>query len=101
MIRNHVVRSRWTEEGRKAHVSLPCEPWRVPLPQIRGAKPETPPPVQSIADRFSQFWTEAEILRLVVMSDQGMSRSEMAARLGRSENAVKNKLSRIRKNSHE
>jgi DNA-directed RNA polymerase specialized sigma24 family protein len=93
MIRHHTIQSKWTDEGHRAIISLPCEPWSQP------AQPSEPAPV-SVAiekDQFRKNWTDADIETLRKLHSRGLSLREIGQYMGRSKSSVEGKLRRMRK----
>jgi hypothetical protein len=87
MIRHHTLQSKWTDEGNRAVVSLPCEPWEKPTHALRG----------TYRDRLSYApnWTDDEIKTLVDLRRQGLTLKEIAEKLGRTRSSIEGKLRRL------
>jgi DNA-directed RNA polymerase specialized sigma24 family protein len=87
MIRHHTIQSKWTDEGHRATISLPCEPWAQPAP-----------PKEEKADTQAQFaanWTDDEIKKMVSLRGQGLKPREIAEKLGRTKSSIEGKLRRL------
>jgi hypothetical protein len=57
MIRHHTIQSKWTDEGHRAKISLPCEPWSQGEAQLSTAEQKVP-----------VAWSEADVEALKDLS---------------------------------
>jgi DNA-binding NarL/FixJ family response regulator len=85
MIRHHTIQSKWTDEGHRATISLPCEPWS--QGEAQQGKAEQKGPVS---------WSEADVQVLKDLVGQGLSQAQIAQKMGRSKPSIEGKLRRMK-----
>jgi hypothetical protein len=85
MIRHHTVQSKWTDEGHRATISLPCEPWAQGEAQQSTAEQKGP-----------VAWSEADVQVLKDLVGQGLKLTRIAQKMGRSKPSIEGKLRRMK-----
>jgi predicted DNA-binding protein (UPF0251 family) len=85
MIRHHTIQSKWTDEGHRATISLPCEPWAQGEAQRSTAEQKVP-----------VAWSEADVEALKGFQSQGLTLAQIAQKMGRSKPSIDGKLRRMK-----